>query len=203
MRLNEHTFVHYEIDNMRDGSETKERIERAALTLFVKRGIAETSIRQIAKAAKVSLGAMYNHYKSKDELAEVLFADLFHRIGASLERLAAGEGPFPARLKSLIAHVFENVARDDAAVTYLIRTRQDYMRRVRPGDGNPFLAFRNLIAHAVETGEIPKQDPTVAAAMIVGAINQVVELLVGGRAKATPQALAETVSRGALRLVGA
>ena len=55
---------------MRDGSETKERIERAALTLFVKRGIAETSIRQIARAARVSLGAMYNHYRSKDELAE-------------------------------------------------------------------------------------------------------------------------------------
>ncbi len=188
---------------MRDGSETKERIERAALTLFVKRGIAETSIRQIAKAAKVSLGAMYNHYKSKDELAEVLFADLFRRIGAELERLAADKGPFPARLKSLIAHVFENVARDEAAVTYLIRTRQEYTRRVKPGDANPFLAFRNLIARAIEAGEVPKQDPTVAAAMIVGAINQVVELFVAGRAKATPEALAETVSRGALRFVSA
>ncbi len=188
---------------MRDGSETKERIERAALTLFVRRGIAETSIRQIAKAAKVSLGAMYNHYKSKDELAEVLFAELFHRIGAELERLAGGKGPFPARLKALVAHVFDSVARDAAAVTYLIRTRQDYMRRVRPGDGNPFLAFRNLVARAIEAGEVPRQDPSVAAAMIVGAINQVVELFVAGRAKAAPGALAETVSRGALRLLGA
>lgn len=188
---------------MRDGSETKERIENAALTLFVKRGIAETSIRQIAKTAKVSLGAMYNHYKSKDELAEVLFAELFHRIGAELERLADGKGPFPARLKALVAHVFDSVARDEAAVTYLIRTRQDYMRRVRPGGGNPFLAFRNLIARAVEGNEIPKQDATVAAAMLVGAINQVIELHAAGRAKATPASLAETVSRGALRLVGA
>ncbi len=188
---------------MRDGSETKERIERAALALFVKRGIAETSIRQIAKGAKVSLGAMYNHYRSKDELAEVLFAELFHRIGAELERLAEGKGAFPARLKALVAHVFDSVARDEAAVTYLIRTRQDYMRRVRAGDGNPFLAFRDLIARAVEAGELPKQDPTVAAAMIVGAINQVIELFVAGRAKATPGALAETVSGGVLRLVGA
>lgn len=188
---------------MRDGTETRERIERAALALFVKRGIAETSIRQIAKTAKVSLGAMYNHYKSKDELAEVLFADLFHRIGAELERLAEGKGPFPARLKALVAHVFDSVARDEAAITYLIRTRQDYMRRVRPGVGNPFLAFRNLIARAVEGNEIPKQDATVAAAMLVGAINQVIELHAAGRAKAAPAALAETVSRGALRLVGA
>jgi len=188
---------------MRDGSETKERIERAALALFVKRGIAETSIRQIAKAAKVSLGAMYNHYKSKDELAEVLFAELFHRIGAELERLAAGKGLFHARLKSLVAHVFESVERDAAAVTFLIRTRQEYTRRVRPGDGNPFLAFRNVIARAVDTGSLPKQDPTVAAAMIVGAINQVVELKVAGRTVATPEALGELVSRAALRLLGA
>lgn len=188
---------------MRDGTETRERIERSALALFVKRGIAETSIRQIAKAAKVSLGAMYNHYKSKDELAEVLFAELFHRIGAELERLAEGKGPFPVRLKALVAHVFDSVARDEAAVTYLIRTRQEYMRRVRPGDGNPFLAFRNLIARAVEAGELPKQDATVSAAMVVGAVNQVIELFAAGRAKAAPDALAETVSRGALRLVGA
>ncbi len=188
---------------MRDGTETKERIERAALTLFVKRGIAETSIRRIAKAARVSLGAMYNHYQSKDELAEVLFAELFHRIGAELERLAEGKGLFPARLKALVAHVFESVARDEAAVTYLIRTRQEYTRRVRPGDGNPFLAFRNLIARAIEAGEIPKQDATVAAAMVVGAVNQVVELFVAGRAKAAPAALGESVARGALRLVGA
>ncbi|HEY7610894.1 MAG TPA: TetR/AcrR family transcriptional regulator [Alphaproteobacteria bacterium] len=187
---------------MRDGSETKEKIERAALTLFVKRGIAETSIRQIAKAAHVSLGAMYNHYKSKDELAEVLFAELFHRIGAELERLAEGKGLFPARLKALVGHVFASVERDQAAVTYLIRTRQEYTRRVRPGDGNPFLAFRNLIARAIEAGELPKQDATVAAAMIVGAINQVVELFVAGRVKAAPDALAATVSSAVLRLLG-
>src|SRR5262245_15756205 len=147
---------------MRDGSETKERIERAALLLFVKRGIAETSIRQIAKAARVSLGAMYNHYKSKDELAEVLFADLFHRIGAELERLATANGSFTARLKALVGHVFASVDRDEAVVTYLIRTRQEYTRRVRPGDGNPFLAFRALVLGGIETGAIAKQDPTLA-----------------------------------------
>jgi AcrR family transcriptional regulator len=188
---------------MRDGSETKERIERSALTLFVKRGIAETSIRQIAKQAKVSLGAMYNHYQSKDELAEVLFADLFHRIGAELERIAESKGPFHARLRAVIGHVFASAARDEAAVTYLIRTRQEYTRRVRPGDGNPFLAFRNLVARGVETGELPKQDPTLAAAMTVGAINQVVELSVAGRAKASPEALTDLVSRAVLRLLGA
>ena len=184
------------------GQETKERIERAALTLFVKRGIAETSIRQIAKAARVSLGAMYNHYKSKDELAEVLFADLFHRIGAELERLAAGDGPFPARLAALIGHVFDSFERDPAAVTYLIRTRQEYTRRIRPGEGNPYLAFRKLMARGIARGDIPKQDATVATVMIVGAVNQIVEMYDLGRLPTRVGQLTGTVSTAALRLLG-
>jgi AcrR family transcriptional regulator len=189
-------------EGMRDGSETKERIERSALTLFVKRGIAETSIRQIAKAARISLGAMYNHYKSKDELAEVLFAELFHRIGAELERLAAGNGPFPARLAALVEHVFASVERDPDAVAYLIRTRQEYARRVRPGEGNPYLAFRKLIAGAIERGEIPKQDPTIATAMTIGAINQVIEMHSLGQIRGRLADIAAAVARATLRQLG-
>ena len=44
---------------------TRERIERAALKHFVEQGIAETSIRNIADTAHISLGAMYNHFSSK------------------------------------------------------------------------------------------------------------------------------------------
>ena len=36
---------------MRDGRQTRERIERAALRLFVQSGVAETSIRDIALEA--------------------------------------------------------------------------------------------------------------------------------------------------------
>ncbi|MEE9208885.1 MAG: TetR family transcriptional regulator, partial [Kiloniellales bacterium] len=59
---------------MRNGTDTRERIERAALKLFATKGVAATSIRDIAKAAGVSLGAMYNHYPSKDDLGWLLFS---------------------------------------------------------------------------------------------------------------------------------
>ncbi len=46
---------------MRGGKGTKERIERAAIHLFVQNGISGTTIRDIAVKAGVSQGAMYNH----------------------------------------------------------------------------------------------------------------------------------------------
>ena len=69
---------------MRDGAATKKKIERAALSLFVRQGVAQTSIKEIALEANVSQGAMYTYYKSKDDLAWELFARDFSDIGHSL-----------------------------------------------------------------------------------------------------------------------
>ena len=47
---------------------TKERINISAITLFVNKGIKETSIRDIVLEVGLTEGAFYRHYKSKDEL---------------------------------------------------------------------------------------------------------------------------------------
>lgn len=47
---------------------TKQRIYETALQLFKENGYADTSIRQITKAAHVSLGTFYVHYTSKQDI---------------------------------------------------------------------------------------------------------------------------------------
>ena len=51
----------------------KPRIERAALQAFVDRGVDAATTKLIAAKAGVSEGAIYRHWKSKDELALGLF----------------------------------------------------------------------------------------------------------------------------------
>jgi len=48
------------------GEETKQRVEDAAIRVFVQKSVSGASVRDIAREAQVSLGAMYNHYKSKE-----------------------------------------------------------------------------------------------------------------------------------------
>ena len=77
-----------------DGS-TKARIERASLRLFAEHGIDGVSIKDIAKACKLSDGAMYRHFESKEALARQLFEAIHKSLmavvkdsledGASLE----------------------------------------------------------------------------------------------------------------------
>lgn len=52
----------------------------AALKLFSSQGYAETSIRTIAKEADISLGLMYNYFKSKEELLLAILQGVFHEL---------------------------------------------------------------------------------------------------------------------------
>ena len=47
---------------------SQENIQAAAFELFARRGYAQTSISQIAKAAGVSKGLLYNYFDSKEDL---------------------------------------------------------------------------------------------------------------------------------------
>ena len=46
----------------------REKIEQVALRLFCAQGFHGTSMRQIAQRSRVSLGNIYNYYRTKDEL---------------------------------------------------------------------------------------------------------------------------------------
>jgi len=100
--MNEHSFKQL----MRQGLQTKDRIEKAALRLFVEQGVAETSIRDIAAAAGVSQGAMYNHYVSKDELAFALFAESWAEMGRELRRCSHIGDTLEAKFTSMVGYVF-------------------------------------------------------------------------------------------------
>lgn len=47
----------------------RERLEAAAADLFHKSGVAATSLADVAQAAKVPLGGVYYHFRTKDDLA--------------------------------------------------------------------------------------------------------------------------------------
>ena len=61
------------------------KIERAALKLFISEGVDAATTREIADVAGVSEGALYRHYKGKDELALALFMETHNRLAAMMQ----------------------------------------------------------------------------------------------------------------------
>ena len=184
-------------------TDTKERIERSALRLFVERGVAETSIREIARDAGVSQGAMYNHYVSKEELAWELFSRNFSEIGVELRHLSAERQGIAAKLKAMIRHVFRRFDQDWVLVSYVFFARHLHMARVTRKLGNPYLVFRLVIAEAMKSGEIPKQDVELATSMVTGTVIQTIDTKILRRLDGALEQRAEAVAEGCLRLLRA
>ncbi|ANY74656.1 TetR/AcrR family transcriptional regulator [Paenibacillus ihbetae] len=47
---------------------TREKIHSAAMQLFVRQGYGSTNVQEIADTAGISIGLLYRHYKTKDQL---------------------------------------------------------------------------------------------------------------------------------------
>lgn len=186
---------------LRRGEETKERIERTALRLFVEQGVTETSIKEIARAAGISQGAMYNHYVSKEDLAWSLFAENFSDIGQELRRRAREHTTIEARLKAMVAHVFASFDRDWLRVSYVFAVRHLHLGRVTRKLGNPYMVFRTVIAEAIKRGEIPRQDPELATSLVTGAVIQVIDTRILGRIAGPLADRSDEVASACMRLL--
>lgn len=89
---------------------TEKAIRTSARRLFVKHGFDATSTRQIAEAAKVAVGTLFNYFASKEALAVAIAAEAFAngRIEAA-ERLAAQDD---GRARSVEEDLFSLIACD-------------------------------------------------------------------------------------------
>ncbi|MEA3439309.1 MAG: TetR/AcrR family transcriptional regulator [Chloroflexota bacterium] len=69
-------------EKLNRGERTREQIIQAAHDLFVQQGYHGTSMRQIANHASISLGGLYNHFDSKEEVFKAVFVDYhpYHRV---------------------------------------------------------------------------------------------------------------------------
>ncbi|HBT0298439.1 TetR/AcrR family transcriptional regulator [Stenotrophomonas maltophilia] len=67
-------------------------ILQAALQCFVARGFHQTSMRDIAQAAGVSLGNLYNHFPGKEAIILAVAVAESEELAPLLQRLAAADG---------------------------------------------------------------------------------------------------------------
>ena len=88
------------------GEQTRSAILQVAHDLFIKQGYHGTSMRQIAKAAHLALGGLYNHFSSKEQVFAAVF-QAFHPYHEVLPLIAAAQGD---NLEQLVQDAFRRMA---------------------------------------------------------------------------------------------
>jgi AcrR family transcriptional regulator len=170
--------------------DTRQRIEAAALRLFVERGVAETSMRDIAAAVGVTEGALYRHCASKDDLVGRLFADNYARFAGALERLHADHPTLRGKLRAMVAEFCRFFDTNQVLFRFLLFVQHGQLNKIDGRTPSPVGVLRQVIAAAIERREIPRRDPDLATAWAMGLVLQTATFAVYGRIKGPLAALA-------------
>ncbi|MGE5516790.1 MAG: TetR/AcrR family transcriptional regulator [Bacteroidota bacterium] len=165
---------------MRDGSATRQRIHQAALDLFVRRGVTETSVRDLAAAAGIAEGTLYRHYASKDDLVADLFVTNYTAFATRLCALRAVAG-FRARIEAVAAEIFRFHDDDPTLFRFLLLVQHQALSRAGAGADNPVSVLQSMVEDAIAAGEISLADPALATAMLLGLLLQPATAVVYGR----------------------
>lgn len=88
----------------------KEAIMQASLELFAKKGFYTTTIPDIAKSIGMSVGNVYNYFKSKDILAKEIIKFISHYLGVKLKKINEEDISTKEKTKKIV-EVYFNVAK--------------------------------------------------------------------------------------------
>lgn len=159
-----------------DPQERKQLILERSATIFARKGVSATTIREIADAVGVHSGALYHYFPSKEaivtELIRQYIVDLSRRCEAVLAR-----GLDPAERLIALATVALETSADYQGATSIWRREGDYMReRVVEADMAATadmmeVAWREAITEGVDAGILRTDiDPKVFQELIYDAV---------------------------------
>lgn len=129
-------------------------IEDCAIRLFAERGVAATTIADIARAAGVSQGALYKHYSGKDAMAESLFMRHYLALGATMDTIQRDHGSFEDRIFNMVLAFCRLFDRDTPLFCFLLLSQHNYLREVQPDDVTPVSVLADVVRDAMREGVV-------------------------------------------------
>jgi AcrR family transcriptional regulator len=105
----------------RRSAETRERLFRAALSLFGRKGFAETTVEDITNEADVGKGTFFNYFPSKEHLL-IAFGDMqLERLQAAVDGMRRGNEPMGVFLENLCVRMMVDPSRTPDVVRALLQ----------------------------------------------------------------------------------
>jgi len=156
-----------------DAEQTRRAIVRAARNAFAKHGFAGASTAEIARAAKVTEGAFFHHFRSK----KAVFADVLHELESELTAHAIEAGGNDAPAEALLRacrHSLEYAQRPDYQRIVMLDgptvLGDTDWRRVDSGFG--LAALRAGIRRMAPKDALADREIRMLAVAILGVLNE-------------------------------
>lgn len=105
----------------RRSAEIRERLFRAALALFAKKGFAETTVEDITEAADVGKGTFFNYFPSKDHIL-IAFGEMqLGKLEAAVAEVRRTNEPIPQFLRALGSRMTQEPTRNPEIIRAILQ----------------------------------------------------------------------------------
>ncbi len=142
---------------------TKERIMEVAKGLFMKKGVAGTSVRDIAKKAGINTAALNYHFRSKESLFEMIFDHILNETVPALQDILNGNYPLEEKIKRYIDAYFNMLIKNPQLPYFVINVLNSDPKKINRLKAFQSLDYTEIFAHQLKEeaalGHIRPIDP--------------------------------------------
>jgi AcrR family transcriptional regulator len=180
-----------------------EQIERTAIRLIAKHGLVAVTIKDIAREAHCSEGALYKHFSSKEEMAWKLFKREVEKFSGRIRDVFFTTDSFAKRLRAGIQLFYQFLEDDPLTFTFILLTQHDFPadQKLDP-DLNPDQIVLRFIKQGMADKEFHIRDAQLGTAMILGLVLEPATHFVKGTLKGSMKARTKDVTDACLRVLG-
>ncbi|HHQ4631442.1 TPA: TetR family transcriptional regulator [Aeromonas hydrophila] len=149
-----------------EAQQTRCHIMSTALDLFCSHGLAKTSLTDIARAAELTRGAIYWHFKNKEELFVSLWEELCQPLSHQLDACVSELEPDPlGKLRTFLKGVIIKISTEPAhqqmfTIMFNLESLEgeaiSLREHMRSQSSNFFRDLETTLGNAVLLGQLPQ-----------------------------------------------
>jgi AcrR family transcriptional regulator len=163
--------------NSSRSEDTRSKILHTALELFSKNGYDATGVAEICKRAKVSKGAFYYHFPSKQDLFLALMADWLGALDVHLQTASAAAQDVPQAIENMAiasGEVFDAL-QDGFPILLEFWTQAKRQPEIWDKVSEPYREFLSILANVIQSGKDQKAfrkdlDPELTARFLTAIV---------------------------------
>lgn len=156
----------------------RHEIFHQVVSVFVKKGFHETSMREIAESAGLGKSTLYDYFKTKDEILLYFFEDQIVELTEAAQKIALQNIPADERLRQVMKTHLEFLQANKSLFMKLSleaqRLKLESQKEIQKKRHAYQDLVRGLIEEGIREGAFRKVDPLLAARMLINTLAPVV-----------------------------
>ncbi|MBC7220949.1 TetR/AcrR family transcriptional regulator [Candidatus Bipolaricaulota bacterium] len=175
----------------KEPSALETRLLRTATRVFAQRGFYGAGIRDVARAARVSIGTVYHYFRSKEAILERILGEEMARRRGFLEDLRRHGASLEAQIRAIAEDHFALIRERKHLARLLLREWLDPTPGLRVNlqkiHDEIAECLAQIIRDGIAVGQIQSRDPVLVAHAMLGAMEAVsLRVLAAGKGALCP-----------------